>query len=205
MDFEALRGFGAGWRVVVLGWAMAGLFAGCKLDPILRKEGPSKDELLPPAGRMGSRKARKAGSGGKCLPELLFDSEPRTEKKPLPGALLGFQQVFADVAEGAIPAVVSISSERNVGQSDPGQYDEFLDNGPFRYFFGLPEGRGRKARGRRRKETGLGSGRDHQPGRVCAHQQPRDRRRRRHPGEAARRDANTRPRSSAPTSPPTWP
>jgi serine protease Do len=52
---------------------------------------------------------------------------------------------------------VSISSERNIGVSDaPGQYDEYLDNGPFRYFFGPPDGDG--GPGRRRKETGLGSG-----------------------------------------------
>ncbi len=133
------------------------MLAGCKLEPILRKEPSAKEQQLLPPAEEGGPGEEERGTGREVPPELLFDSLPRTEKKSLPGALMGFQQVFADVAEKAIPAVVSISSERSVGLSDPGQYDEYLDNGPFRYFFGPPDG-GHGGPGKRRKETGLGSG-----------------------------------------------
>jgi S1-C subfamily serine protease len=142
---------------------LAGVMAGCELEPILRKvpraEKEKKEEqqqLLPPAEE-GIPEDEGRGTGREVPPELLFDSLPRAERKSLPGALMGFQQVFADVAEKAIPAVVSISSERNVGLGDPGPYADFLDNGPFRHFFGPPDG-GQDGPGRRRKETGLGSG-----------------------------------------------
>jgi serine protease Do len=75
----------------------------------------------------------------------------------LPPGLHDFQQVFADAAEKAIPAVVSIYSEHDVPVSGSGErYDDFLDNGPFRYFFGGPDGK--DAAPKHRKETGLGSG-----------------------------------------------
>ncbi len=89
--------------------------------------------------------------------DILFDSLPSASRPKLPAGLREFQQVFADAAEKAIPAVVSISSEHDVTASAPLGPDEDPDgNGPFRYFFGKPEGKS-PAPGRR-KETGLGSG-----------------------------------------------
>ncbi len=76
-----------------------------------------------------------------------------------PGASTGkysqFQQIFADVAEAAIPGVVSIYSERNLdGPGSGAPLDDRFDMNPFEYFFG-PGGGGHSAP---RTETGLGSG-----------------------------------------------
>jgi serine protease Do len=66
---------------------------------------------------------------------------------PLPPGKYGdFPQIFADVAEGALPAVVSIYTEKDVA-SDGGSGD------PFEYFFGYPSPEGGS-----RRESGLGSG-----------------------------------------------
>lgn len=63
----------------------------------------------------------------------------------------GFQHVFADVAEKAIPAVVSVHSEKSA-PSEP-VFEMGPDGTPFHWFFG-PDG---QRRGNRR-ESGLGSG-----------------------------------------------
>jgi serine protease Do len=90
--------------------------------------------------------------------DITFDSLPVNAKSNLPPGLRDFQDVFADVAEKTIPAVVSIYSERNIANPGPGTpYDDFMDKGPFEYFFGEPNSR-EQAIPRQRKETGLGSG-----------------------------------------------
>ncbi|HLP42566.1 MAG TPA: DegQ family serine endoprotease [Fibrobacteria bacterium] len=135
---------------------LLGLIAGC--EEIVRKE--KRAEPLPPSGAREEPGPEALGEQAERDDEVpLFDTLTPPARKSLPGALMGFQQVFADVAEQAIPAVVSIQSERNVGLAEGGgQYDEFMDNGPFRYFFGLPDGPGGREGNGRRKETGLGSG-----------------------------------------------
>ncbi len=64
---------------------------------------------------------------------------------PASGKFGDFQQIFADVAEAALPAVVSIRSEKRVAD---GSFDE---DSPFDFFFGQPDGQPRR-------EEGLGSG-----------------------------------------------
>ena len=59
-----------------------------------------------------------------------------------------FQQIFADVAEAALPAVVSIHSEKEVNAEDSPVADESFD-----FFFGGPESGAQPHR-----EEGLGSG-----------------------------------------------
>jgi serine protease Do len=89
--------------------------------------------------------------------DIVFDSLPPGAKPRLPPGLKDFQQIFADVAEKAIPAVVSIYSERNIAIPDNASpYDDFLGNGPFQYFFGQPNAK--QPPPRPHKETGLGSG-----------------------------------------------
>ncbi len=89
--------------------------------------------------------------------EILFDSLPTSAKKRLPPGLREFQDVFANAAEQAIPAVVSIYSEKNI--SDPARgspYDDFLNKGPFEYFFGEPDSN--RSMQNPHRESGLGSG-----------------------------------------------
>jgi serine protease Do len=131
------------------------LLAGCSREETKDVPAPRAEPLPPSRDFDGFAPGEPAAEEE----ERIFDSLPAPARRELPGALMGFQQVFADVAEKAIPAVVSISSERNVGRADGGSpYDEFLDNGPFRHFFGQPEGQGEGPSSRLRKETGLGSG-----------------------------------------------
>jgi serine protease Do len=64
---------------------------------------------------------------------------------PLPPGKYGdFPQIFADVAEASLPAVVSIYTEKDVSGED---------EDPFEYFFGAPP-----SGGPGRRESGLGSG-----------------------------------------------
>jgi serine protease Do len=131
------------------------LFAGCVREE-KKDVRPPRAEPLPPSEGHDGFDSDVPPSG---VDEMVFDSLPAPARRELPGALMGFQQVFADVAEKAIPAVVSISSERNVGRADGGNpYDEYLENGPFRHFFGLPDGQEEGPPAMQRKETGLGSG-----------------------------------------------
>lgn len=70
---------------------------------------------------------------------------------PRPASRYGdFQQIFADVAEAALPAVVSIRSEKRAAA---GQDSPFGDGSSFDYFFGEPG-----AEGKPHGEEGLGSG-----------------------------------------------
>ena len=86
-----------------------------------------------------------------------FDSLIAPAKQHLPAALREFQNLFSDVAEKAIPTVVSIYSERNIASPASGSpYDDFLDEGPFNYFFG--DSTNGKPNSKPRKESGLGSG-----------------------------------------------
>jgi serine protease Do len=145
--------------------ALAALLAGCREE----KPDPGKEpgrgrepaaESDQGAGGDESEKGEEAAPSERGTAKedgIVFDSLPQNGKPRLPPGLKDFQQVFADVAEKAIPAVVSIYSERNVSQPDGGsRYDDFLDNGPFQYFFGQPESK--RPNPRLRKETGLGSG-----------------------------------------------
>jgi serine protease Do len=92
--------------------------------------------------------------------DFIFDSLPENlnnSRLRLPPGLKDFQDVFADVAEKAIPAVVSIYSERNIADPESGSpYDDFLGKGPFQYFFDDPHSR--PSNPSKHKETGLGSG-----------------------------------------------
>ena len=89
--------------------------------------------------------------------DIVFDSLPPNTRMRLPPGLRDFQDVFADVAEKAIPAVVSIYSERNIADPETGTpYDDFQDKAPFQYFFDDPNPK--RAAPRERRETGLGSG-----------------------------------------------
>ena len=108
--------------------------------------------------RNGSPSAEEPNAQGiSPADEFVFDSLPPGAKPRRPPGLKDFQQIFADVAEKAIPAVVSIYSERNIALPDnASRYDDFLDNGPFQYFFGQPNAK--KPPPRPHKETGLGSG-----------------------------------------------
>jgi serine protease Do len=83
----------------------------------------------------GCQRATPEGSGGSAAP-----SSQRPAPLP-PGKYGDFPQIFADVAEGALPAVVSIYTETDLEAA------EGID--PFEYF-GLPGGPHR--------ESGLGSG-----------------------------------------------
>ncbi len=67
----------------------------------------------------------------------------------------GFQQIFADVAEKAVPAVVSVRSEKEAPMGQ-GSDSEAESNSPFHWFF-TPKGRD-GASGNRHRESGLGSG-----------------------------------------------
>src|SRR4051812_18858459 len=90
----------------------------------------------------GRRNAEgKSHASENPVDDFVFDSLPAGSKTKLPPNLRDFQQIFADVAEIAIPAVVSISSERNIStpEGDGAPYDDFLENGPFQYFFGQPQ------------------------------------------------------------------
>ena len=128
-----------------LSFAVAASLVACKSD----------------AGRETPSRQQDSGGGDESQAaetdaEDLFDSSGITPSR-LPPNHSEFQQIFADVAEIAIPAVVSIISERNVNLPDgANQYDDLLENGPFQYFFGLPPSRNRGPR--QQKETGLGSG-----------------------------------------------
>jgi serine protease Do len=129
--------------------ALAALLSGCRLDVSRGGGNRPEPDLIPPP----SADAKRPSSG----PDIEFDSLPQGAKPRLPPGLDNFQQVFADVAEKAVPAVVSISSEHNVAGGDDGDgrsYDDFTENGPFRFFFGTPGEHGAKPH----KETGLGSG-----------------------------------------------
>ncbi|MDB5105160.1 MAG: HtrA protease/chaperone protein, partial [Fibrobacteres bacterium] len=137
--------------------ALAALLAlgGCRRDGVSGIRGGQEraDRGAEPGQEDDGPSGRGTGPGD----DIVFDSLPQNEKPRLPPGLKDFQQVFADVAEKAIPAVVSIYSERNVAQPEGGsRYDDFLDNGPFQYFFGLPESKAPNPR--QHKETGLGSG-----------------------------------------------
>ncbi len=123
---------------------------GCKWSP-LRHERPDQGPDAPSPGPGGSG-AHASGN------DFSFDSLPAsTPKMRLPPGLRDFQDVFADVAEKAIPAVVSIYSERNIANPETGSpYDDFLDKGPFQYFFGDPNRR--QPAPHQHKESGLGSG-----------------------------------------------
>jgi serine protease Do len=91
----------------------------------------------------------KAPSGG----EIQSDSTGAAERgvSGRYASLPGFQQVFADVAEKAIPAVVSVHSEKE-SPSEPMNSDG-PEGAPFHWFFS-PDG---QSHGNRR-ESGLGSG-----------------------------------------------
>ncbi len=136
--------------------------AACRIDKVLPARNGEKAD--PGTARPGDSAAPGTGAGESGEPqrqsqgeEILFDSLPEVSKPRLPPGLRDFQQVFADAAEKAIPAVVSIYSEHNLPASGDGsRYDDFLDNGPFQYFFGMPESK--QSNPRPRKETGLGSG-----------------------------------------------
>ena len=80
-----------------------------------------------------------------AFPGASRPSQDTTASVPPPGKYGAFPQIFADVAEGALPSVVSISTERDVAV--PADVD------PFEYFFGRPS----PERGPHR-ESGLGSG-----------------------------------------------
>jgi serine protease Do len=144
----------------------------CRPDKVLpaRGEHPDPGPDGPGAGALDTGDEEREGqpSGD----DVIFDSLPASSKPRLPPGLHDFQQVFADAAEKAIPAVVSITSEHDVPASEPGRFDDYLENGPFHYFFGDPDGGPSKNGGRNggqpkdggpagprtRKETGLGSG-----------------------------------------------
>jgi serine protease Do len=88
--------------------------------------------------------------------------EPEAEKAavpapdprpPLPPGKYGeFQQIFADVAEGALPGVVSIHSEKQAPGSGVAPFGDMFEGSPFEYFFGAPSPQNP------RRESGLGSG-----------------------------------------------
>jgi serine protease Do len=133
-----------------------GLFA-CRPDKAWRgrgehpDSGPDRPAAAAPEGGDADRDRPAPGD------DIVFDSLPPAAKPKLPPGLHDFQQVFADAAEKAIPAVVSVYSEHDVPASGGGEkYDDYLENGPFHYFFGGPEGS--SGTPKRRKETGLGSG-----------------------------------------------
>ncbi len=127
------------------------ILGGCR-----HEQGASKGNAASSSNESADAKG-VAPRGSEPGDAIVFDSLPSNEKPRLPAGLRDFQQVFADVAEKAIPAVVSIYSERNVAQPEGGsRYDDFLDNGPFQYFFGQPESK--QPNPHLRKETGLGSG-----------------------------------------------
>jgi serine protease Do len=137
MDYPSQR--------LVSALALCGLLGACRLE-VIRSDKPKPDIIPPPSAEVEPPSQHE---------DIQFDSLPPSTKPRLPPGLNDFQQVFADVAEKAVPAVVSISSEHNVagGEGDPSS-DDFSDNGPLHFFFGTPESRG----ARPRKETGLGSG-----------------------------------------------
>ena len=84
------------------------------------------------------------------VPPQLESSPQATNVQDAPratGKYGDFQQIFADVAEGALPSVVSIHSEKQVA-AEPESND---DESPFEYFFGSPGGPPHR-------EEGLGSG-----------------------------------------------
>jgi serine protease Do len=140
--------------------AALSMLGGCKPESAAKNQPGHSDRSGQPPTAEG-----EGFSGGNLpavrgtAPEdaIVFDSLPPEEKPRLPPGLNDFQQIFADVAEKAIPAVVSIYSERNVSQPEGGsRYDDLLDNGPFQYFFGHPDAK--RPNPHLRKETGLGSG-----------------------------------------------
>ncbi len=149
---------------------------GCRHDDQGGQSRSTPSERQPDAvirtvpGQNGSEKNSPAPSGtanGTALPatrDLAFDTLPSAPPRKLPPGLKEFQNIFADVAEKAIPAVVSIYSERSVaGPGEPADglqgfgNDGSPDNAPFQYFFGSPNGK-KSAPLKPRKETGLGSG-----------------------------------------------
>jgi serine protease Do len=137
-----------------LALGLAASMQGCRLD---RESASGREERPDPADRLEPGQDRDTSPIAEGREEILFDSLPQSSKPRLPPGLKDFQQIFADVAEKAIPAVVSIYSERNIPVSENGsRYDDFLDNGPFQYFFGPPDSKRRVPRPH--KETGLGSG-----------------------------------------------
>ena len=105
-----------------------------------------------PSDEGGKGQNEAPGSESK---DILFDSLPPDAPRRLPPGLRDFQEVFADVAEKAIPAVVSIYSQRNIADPE-GPYDDFQSKGPFQYFFDDPNSK--RSPPTERKETGLGSG-----------------------------------------------
>ncbi|MDB5050044.1 MAG: protease Do [Fibrobacteres bacterium] len=127
---------------------------GCRID----RNGADGQERTDPGDNKSDPGTRDSGAKGTApSDQVVFDSLPPGSKPRLPPGLKDFQQIFADVAEKAIPAVVSIYSERNIAIPDNASpYDDFLDNGPFQYFFGQPNAK--KPPPRPHKETGLGSG-----------------------------------------------
>ena len=111
----------------------------------------------PPEWRPYSQSAQSA-DGGRDPENPSAENPGPAHARPGMGkyaaALPGFQQVFADVAEMAIPAVVSVHSEKQA-PVDPGS--PILPEGtPFHWFFGPQGPHGELNPGRR--ESGLGSG-----------------------------------------------
>jgi serine protease Do len=107
-------------------------------------------------------------SNGKTLADLekIRSETPTAASTTATGryaALAGFQQIFADVAEKAIPAVISIHSEKDT-PNDPAR-DGIPEGGAFHWYFG-PEGPLGKSGppgssqqpGGHHRESGLGSG-----------------------------------------------
>jgi serine protease Do len=91
----------------------------------------------------GCRDANRPADAGRAAPQ------DTTATVPVPAGKYGtFPQIFADVAEGALPAVVSVYTETD--GSVPGQGD------PFGGFFGGPYGSGEGSLPP--QESGLGSG-----------------------------------------------
>jgi serine protease Do len=120
-----------------------------------------RQEQAAPARETGRQGGMSSGFGDEALPKDRAErgsSEPGASGDPVPAggnryaaAMAGFQHVFADVAEKAIPAVVSVHSEKET-PSEP-MFELGPDGTPFHWFFG-PDG---QRRGNRR-ESGLGSG-----------------------------------------------
>jgi serine protease Do len=134
---------------------LAGL-EGCRIDKSFNGKG-GQERADPSDSKWDPESKDSAARGTAPGDQIVFDSLPPGAKPRLPPGLKDFQQIFADVAEKAIPAVVSIYSERNIAIPDNASpYDDFLDNGPFQYFFGQPNAK--KPPPRPHKETGLGSG-----------------------------------------------
>ncbi len=91
---------------------------------------------------------RAPWSHGEVPPQLLGTPSGDTSPPVAAGKYDNFQEIFADVAEAALPAVVSVHSEKQVASDES---SPSLNGSPFEYFFGAP-GSGTH------EEAGLGSG-----------------------------------------------